>query len=189
MSLANNLTTTDRLKELLPQLFSEQQRQGDYYLRFQLTDEINALLNLNYVRESTTIDSTQITAVPNLPGYVLGLMSSRNEVFMALDLAHLVGLSPQTLNQRQYQTIIVQTNSSKERYQSDENTPYGMAVKRILGISRILPQQFASSTVDAPEILSPFVQGSIQENQDGSSELQYSFLIDLARLVALKMQS
>ena len=115
MSLANNLTTTDRLKELLPELFNEQQRQGGYYLRFQLTDEINALLDLSYVRESITIDSSQITAVPKLPEYVVGVMSSRNEVFMALDLAHLIGLPPQTLNQRQYQTIIVQTDSNKDR--------------------------------------------------------------------------
>ena len=48
----SSLTTTDRLKELLPQLFSQQQSQGDYYLRFQLTDEINLLLDLGYVQES-----------------------------------------------------------------------------------------------------------------------------------------
>ncbi|MEL6911633.1 MAG: chemotaxis protein CheW, partial [Cyanobacteria bacterium J06598_4] len=85
----NSLTTTDRLKELLPQLFSTQQRQGNYYLRFQLTDSINLLLNLRYVQESLTIDGSQITAVPNLPPYAVGLMNARNQVFLALDLAHL----------------------------------------------------------------------------------------------------
>ena len=188
MSLANSLSTTDRIKELLPELFNERQRQGDYYLRFQLTDEIETLLSLSYVRESGTVDSSQITAVPNLPEYVVGLMSSRNEVFMAVDLAHLIGLLPQTLNQRQYQTIIVQVDSGK-RGQSNETILYGMTVKRILGISRVLPQQFESEAANTPEILSSFVLGAIAESQDNLATAKHSFLLDLAQILAVKVKS
>ena len=63
----SSLTTTDRLQELLPQLFNTQKLEGDYYLRFQLTDEISGLINLKYVQESLTIKGDRITAVPNLP--------------------------------------------------------------------------------------------------------------------------
>jgi positive phototaxis protein PixI len=179
----SSLSTTDRLKDLLPQLFSEQQRQGNNYLRFQLTKEINVLLDLSYVQESITIDSSQITSIPNLPEYVMGLMSSRNQVFLALDFAHLAGFPPETLNQREYQTIVVRVRSGQNNMQTDEFDLYGLTVKRIQGVSRILPEEFNTSTVISPDILRPFIQGSIQESQDDSSELQYSFLIDLGRLI------
>ena len=181
----SSLTTTDRLKELLPQLFSEQQREGDYYLRLQLTNDINVLLNLSYVQESLTVDGSHITAIPNLPEYVVGLMSSRNDVFLTLDLAHLVGFPPETLHQRQYQTIVVRINATQNNRQSDEFDLYGLTVKRIQGISRILPEEFKSSMATVPENLSPFIQGSIQEE----TESQPSFLIDLARLITDRIQS
>ena len=182
----NNLTTTDRLKDLLPQLFSQQQREGNYYLRLQLTDEVNVLLDLSYVQESLTIENSQITAVPNLPEYVVGLMNSRNQVFLALDLAHLAGFPPTTLNQRQYQTIIVQIAASQNNVQSDEFNLYGLTVKQIQGISRILPDRFEASATAAPEIIRPFVRGSIAEN-DSDSQGQRLFLIDLAGLISAKI--
>ncbi|MFM2310774.1 MAG: hypothetical protein RLZZ04_50 [Cyanobacteriota bacterium] len=185
----SSLSTTDRLKDLLPQLFSEQQRQGNYYLRFQLTKDINVLLDLSYVQESITIDSNQITPIPNLPEYVMGLMSTRNQVFLALDLAHLAGFPPETLNQREYQTIVVRVRSQQNKMQTDEFDLYGLTVKRIQGVSRFLPEQFNTSKVIAPDILRPFIQSSIQENQADSNELQYSFFIDLERLIATQIQS
>lgn len=180
----SSLTTTDRLKDLLPELFNEQRREGNYYLRFQLTNEINALLDLSYIQESLTIDSSQITAVPNLPEYVVGMMSSRNQVFLALDLAHLAGFSPETINQRQYQTIVAQINSGKNNLQSNEVNLYGLTVKSIQGISRILPEQFNSATTSVPDTLRPFVTGFVQENVD-----ECSFLIDLNQLITTKIQS
>ena len=180
----SSLTTTDRLKNLLPQLFSEQRREGNYYLRFQLTNDINALLDLSYVQESLTIDSSQITAVPNLPEYVVGMMTSRNQVFLALDLAHLVGFPPETINQRQYQTIVVQINSGKNNVQSNEVNLYGLTVKGIQGISRILPEQFNLATKSVPDTLRPFVQGCVQESVD-----ECSFLIDLNQLITTKIES
>jgi positive phototaxis protein PixI len=185
----SSLSTTDRLKDLLPQLFSEQQRQGNYYLRFQLTKKINVLLDLSYVQESITIDSSQITPIPNLPEYVMGLMSTRNQVFLALDLAHLAGFPPETLDQREYQTIVVRVPSLQNNMQTDEFDLYGLTVKRIQGVSRILPAQFSTSKVIAPDILRPYIQSSIQENQDDSHELQYSFLIDLRQLIATQIKS
>jgi len=182
----NNLTTTDRLRELLPQLFSQEQRQGNYYLRLQLTEDVNALLDLSYVQESLVIDNSKITAAPNLPEYVVGLMSSRNQVFLALDLAHLAGFPPGTLNQREYQTVVVQISSSQNNIQSNEFNLYGLTVRGIQGISRILPEQFEASTAEAPENIHEFIQGSILEN-DKNAGSQRSFLIDLARLVSSKI--
>lgn len=186
----SSLSTTDRLKQLLPQLFGErQQRQGDYYLRFQLTDKITALIDLSYVQESIIVDSTQITLVPNLPEYVMGLMSSQNQVFLALDLAHLAGFAPETINQREYNIVVAKVALEQNNLPTDGFDLYGLTVKRILGVSRILPEQFDSSMVSVPEILRPFVRGSIKESQVGSEELQSWLLIDLAQLVANQVKS
>ena len=179
-SLTTNLTTTDRLESLLPQLFSQQQREGNYYLRFQLTDETEVLLDLRYVVESVTIDSSQITAVPNLPEYVVGLISSQNQVFLAIDLAHLAGFTPQTIDRRQYQTIVVRIEANSN-VQAEFNF-YGLTVKRILGISRILPQQIEESNTAAPELLRSFVRGLVRD------EGQASFLLDLKELMTKRIK-
>ncbi|MEL6439321.1 MAG: chemotaxis protein CheW [Cyanobacteria bacterium J06621_8] len=185
----SSLSTTDRLKDLLPQLFSEQKREGNYYLRFQLTDEIDALLDLRYVQESLTIDSSQITALPNLPEYVVGMMTSANQVFLALDLAHLAGFSATTINLRQYQTIVVQISSGKSNVPSEETTFYGLTVRRIKGISRILSEQFEDSATTAPDILRPFIQGAVKDNSENNSKSSCSYLLDLARLITAQIPS
>lgn len=181
----SSLTTTDRLKNLLPQLFSEQQRQGDYYLRFQLTNRISALIDLKYVQESLTVDGDQITAVPNLPEYVVGLMSSRNQVFLAIDLAHLTGFPPETVNLRQYQTIVVQIDS--------EQNLFGLTVKSIQGISRIVPEQFSADILAIPDPLSPFVKSSVMQARKESDHLsaatERSFLIDISKLITTKIST
>jgi positive phototaxis protein PixI len=189
----SSLTTTDRLKDLLPQLFNTQKLEGDYYLRFQLTTEISALIDLKYVQESLTIDGEKITAVPNLPEYVVGLMSSRNQVFLAIDLAHLIGFSPATVNLRQYQTIIVQIDSGINSVESESINLFGLTVKRILGISRILSEQFIPVAAEVPETLRPFVQKSAMQHNslESSSEnlmnaskaTNHSFLIDIPQLI------
>lgn len=196
----SSLTTTDRIKDLLPQLFSTQQLEGDYYLRFQLTGEISALIDLSYVQESLTINNDQITAVPNLPEYVVGLMSSRNQIFLAIDLAHLVGFSPETINLRQYQTIVVKINSEKGSSPSDDLNLFGLTVKRIQGISRILPDKFSPITEAVPDILRPFVQKSVVQQRDdqtspevdsdaSSKEMNQTFLIDISKLINTQIES
>ena len=192
----SSLTTTDRLKELLPQLFRSDITQGDYYLRFQLTTEISCLIDLKYVQESLSIDGDRITPVPNLPEYILGLMSSRNQVFLAMDLAHLAGLSPQTVNLRQYQTIVVKLDSSQMKGDraSDDTDLFGLTVKRIEGISRILPEHFSALTENIPDALRPFVNSAaLQEKKDENisdrGNVQHSFLIDISKLITTKTKS
>ncbi len=197
----SSLTTTDRLQGLLPQLFATQKLEGDYYLRFQLTKEIFALIDLSYVQESLIINSDRITAIPNLPEYVLGLMSSRNQVFLALDLAHLAGFTPETINLRQYQTIVIKTNSATNPTESNEINLFGLTVRRVQGISRILPDKFKTVTEEVPDLLLPFVQSSVVQKSDRSFEndrdnsvslsdrVNHSFLLDIPQLITTRIQS
>ena len=186
----SSLTTTDRLQNLLPQLFNQQQRRGDYYLRFQLTKEITGLIDLKYVRESLTVEGDRLTAVPNLPAYTIGLMNSRNQVFLAVDLAHLIGFPPETFNLRQYQTIVVQIDNLPGAILKRSNL-FGLTVKSIQGISRITPEQFSPDPDLLPDTLLPFVQHSVlPESKDSNSPAdiaQSSFLIDISKLIQTKI--
>ena len=116
----SGLTTTEKLKQLLPQLFSANTIEGDSYLRLQLTSELFALIDLSQVQESLVVANREITAIPNLPEYVLGLMTSRSQVFLAIDLAHAMGLSPEAINCRDYQVIVVKTAVDAPAKLSDE---------------------------------------------------------------------
>ncbi len=188
----NSLTTTDRLKELLPQLFNTQNLAGDYYLRFQLTNEISGLIELKYVQESLTVRSDRITAVPNLPEYVVGLMSSRNQVFLAIDLAHLAGLAPETVNLRQYQTIVVQTDIDNKNNSANDINLFGLTVKKIEGIARILPESFIQTTGNVPDNLRSFVKSTVIHQNNSSNveiEAKQSILIDIVQLICSKVSS
>ena len=202
----SNLTTTDRLKELLPQLFNTKKLEGNYYLRFQLTNEISGSIDLKYVEESLTIPGDRITAVPNLPEYVIGLMSSRNQVFLAMDLAHLAGLQPETINLRQYQTIVVKLARSlapigdagsnvkidsiqNESSLADGTNVFGLTVKQIEGIARVSSDRLIPATQNIPETLKPFISKIIvpeAENSNSNSENKKSLLIDIPQLIGTK---
>lgn len=188
----STLTTTDRLKELLPQLFNRKKLEGDYYLRFQLTKEISGLIDLKYVQESLIIPGDRITPVANLPEYVVGLMNSRNQVFLAMDLAHLAGFMPETVNLRQYQTIIVQTDLSENSDRSDKINLFGFTVRQIEGIARILPEQFNNHSLEGiPDSLKPFIKGSVitEEQADSDTPQSNSWLIDIDQLIQSKVNS
>ncbi|MEM9271371.1 MAG: chemotaxis protein CheW [Cyanobacteria bacterium P01_F01_bin.143] len=181
-----SLTTKDRLKELLPELFSEQNLQGDSYLRLRLNSQLLALIDLNQVQESFVIPSREITTIPNVPDYVLGLMTSRSEVFFALDLAHLIGLSPEIINCRQYQVIVVKTSaadeSSKETSEQCDNPSFlGLVVNRILGVSRFVYDDFDASNKNIPTSLAHFVYGSVKQHDD-----EY-LVLDIKSLIANKI--
>ncbi len=179
-------TTTDRLKELLPELFSEQNIEGDSYLRLQLNSELSALIDLNQVQESLVVNSREITTIPNVPEYVLGLMTSRGEVFLALDLAHMIGLAPEIVNCRQYQVIVIKTSFADEAItsaseQSDNPSFLGLVVNRILGVSRLVYDDFESFNREIPTALIPFVKGSVKQQEN-----QY-LLLDIKSLIAKKI--
>lgn len=179
-------TTTDRLKELLPELFSEQNTEGDPYLRLRLNSELFALIDLNQVQESLVVPSREITTIPNVPEYVLGLMTSRSQVFLALDLAQMIGLPPEIVNCRQYQVIVAKTSFAEKTptsatEQSDTASFLGLVVNRILGVSRFVYDDFNSLNRDIPSELAPFVYGSIKQQDH-----QY-LVLDIKSLITSKI--
>ncbi|MGL4883853.1 MAG: hypothetical protein ACRC8K_22755, partial [Waterburya sp.] len=78
---------------------------------------------------------------------------------------------------------------------SEDINLFGFTVMRILGISRILSEQFSPVTTEVPEILRPFVQKSAvqQDALESASDnfldtsKNHSFLIDIPRLISTQI--
>ncbi|WP_299416510.1 chemotaxis protein CheW [Acaryochloris sp. IP29b_bin.148] len=158
-------TSLSRLQELLPQLFQATQLQGQPYLRFLLTEGIEALMSMVYVQESLIVPAEQITLLPNLPRSVLGLMSSREQVFCLVNLPQLLGYPCLVGPQRRYRVIVVRVPGSKYQAAADGEALLGLAVLDIQGVTRFSEEQLQTATPLCPANLQPYVTGGCQ--QDG----------------------
>ena len=136
-------STLVKLQELLPQLFQVTQLPGNPYLRCQLTPELNVLLSMDCLQESLLVSGEQITPIPNLPEFVVGLMNSRDRVFCAIDLAQLLGLpSPSLYSQRAYHLLVVRVSPFlAQRSGSEQELLLGLVVNRVQGLTRIASEE------------------------------------------------
>ncbi|BAQ66748.1 chemotaxis protein CheW [Geminocystis sp. NIES-3709] len=171
MSISSPFT---RLQELLPQLFQEPELKGTPYLRFSINNgQQSALIPMKNVKESLSVSSEKITPIPSLPSFVMGLMSSRDSVFLAIDLGQFIGLSPLSSYLRQYNVMVLDLSSEIETFESSfNNLLIGFAVSGIQGINRLMPEQivegksipqeFPPVTTDLPEMTKQYFSSSVK---------------------------
>lgn len=155
-------TSLARLQQLLPQLFQPSQVIGDPYLRFQLTPETPVLLSMERVQEALVVPANSISPLPNLPAFSIGLINTRDRVFLVIDLAQILGLPPLPINPQKYQIIVVQ--SSVMESEDQESKKYlGLAVQQVRGVSRFKTAHLQSVSGDFPGCLTPYLLGSFGE--------------------------
>ncbi len=156
-----------RLQELLPQMFQATELPGQPYLRFQLGAESKALLSMEHVRESLLVPAGKITPLPNMPEAVMGLMSSRERVFCALDLDMLLGLRSSPVYSRQYQIVVLRVpQSGLQQFSSEQDLLLGMAVSSILGITRLISENLQLPRKDFASNLKSYLQGYVVEKEE-----------------------
>ena len=71
-----------RIQANLQELFQGNSASGSPYIKFQLTSEITALLSMEQVQETSIVDAALITPLPSMPPSVIGIMNSRDRVFL-----------------------------------------------------------------------------------------------------------
>ncbi len=175
-------TSLERLQQLLPQLFQPIEVIGDPYLRFQLTPEIPVLLSMERVQEALVVPASSISPLPNLPAFSIGLMNARDRVFLVVNLAQLLGLSPLPTNPRNYQIIIIQL--SEMVTDDSESMKYlGLAVQQVRGVARFKTGQMQSLTGDLPSCLAPHLLGSLGEAAERSLVLDVNSIIKAPSLL------
>lgn len=153
-------TSLVRLQELLPQLFQANRLGGRSYLRFSLTEELRLLVPMQYVHESLIVPAKQITALPNMPGPVMGLMSTREQVFCLIDFPLLLGYRTGIRVLRTYHVIVVHLSEHLPSGEAHDPVLLGLAVNKIQGVSRFGDEQLQGLDSQVPLHLKPYVIGS-----------------------------
>ncbi len=156
-------TTLARLQQLLPHLFQPVQVSGDPYLRFQLTPETPALISMNWVQEALLVSASSISPLPNMPVFSIGIMNSRDRVFLVVDLGQLLGLAPLLVNPRNYQVITIHLPSVGTENRTSSEKYLGLAVQQVGGVARFETEPLPIVAEECPVGLTPYLLGSFME--------------------------
>lgn len=170
MRISQPLTPTERLQRLLPELFNPSPPSGEQFLRLQLTTDLTIALALSWVEETLRISTQLVTPIPNMPTHVLGLMSSKGQVFWAVNLAQLLGL-PITLEPSQYYEVVIiralpmasDQVSSKDIFtaNSSDDLFLGLVAPKIRGAIRLSREAITSPVNEVEASLLPYLSGQV----------------------------
>ena len=134
-----------------------QPKLGDAYLKLQLDITIVSALLLDHIQEVLVIPVEQITFMPNMPEYVLGLINRRNKVLWLVDFPQMIGLESLERDVQQYHIAIARL----------ENMLLGLAVEQVRGVIRLTADEIESPQDDDAPNLKPYLKGRVSE-QGGS---------------------
>ncbi|MEM7064822.1 MAG: chemotaxis protein CheW [Cyanobacteria bacterium P01_B01_bin.77] len=169
------LKTVDRLQQLLPEVFTPKTVSGEQFLRVQLTPELTIALALSWVEESLLLPTHLITPMPNMPPAVLGLMSSKDQVFWVVNLAQLLELPIVLEPSQHYEVVIIRALSSKSDQATDlENMNaetyqelfLGLVVPKIRSSVRLSREDIISPVDEVDANLYPYISGQVVIDDD-----------------------
>ena len=170
MQISQPLTPPERLQRLLPELFNPSPCSGEPFLRLQLTSDLTIALALSWVEETLLISTRLVTPIPNTPTHVLGLMSSKGQVFWAINLAQLLGL-PITLEPSQYYEVVIiralpmasdpGSNRGALIANSSNDLFWGLVAPKIRGTIRLSPMDITSPVNQVKASLQPYLHGQV----------------------------
>ncbi|ESA36484.1 chemotaxis signal transduction protein [Leptolyngbya sp. Heron Island J] len=160
------LKTANRLQQLLPDVFNPKTVGGEQFLRVQLTPDLTIALALSWVEESLLIPTQLVTPMPNMPSSVLGLMSSKDQVFWAINLAQLLELPIVLEPSQSYEVVVIRalpTDSNIERLDAstDEELYLGLVVPKIRSSVRLLQEDIISPVDEVDASFHPYLSGQV----------------------------
>ncbi|MEM8807434.1 MAG: chemotaxis protein CheW [Cyanobacteria bacterium P01_G01_bin.38] len=170
MQTSPSLTSTDRLQQLLPELFAPTAPVGEQFLRLQLTSELTIALALSWVEESLLIPTQLITPIPNMPPSVLGLMSSKGQIFWAVNLAQLLEVPVVLEPSQSYEVVVIRVLPTQSNQVSDggfvtsdlrDDLFLGLVVPKIRGTIRLSRAEIASAVSEVAANLQPYLRGQV----------------------------
>jgi len=136
--------------------------QGERYLNCHLAPNMTVLLPIDHLTEVLTIPIQQVTPIPMMNPWVMGVHNWRGEVLWTVDLGHLLGLTPwyqQGRNVSNHNTLVIRNHDGSGRTEGE--LKLGLVVSQVLDIE-VVPQGAIRvsmpGTITSPE-LAPFFQG------------------------------
>jgi positive phototaxis protein PixI len=121
---------------------------GTGYLRVSLFDAVSVLLPLTQVQEVIALPSHRLSALPNLPAPVLGLMNRRSQVLWLVDLVYLLGMGRLELDALTHHVVVLKVG----------NVSLGVAVKAIEGMVSIAQDAIVPVPPQVPPSALPYLK-------------------------------
>ncbi|MEM6253199.1 MAG: chemotaxis protein CheW [Cyanobacteria bacterium P01_D01_bin.156] len=171
MQLSSNqsyqsLKPADRLQQLLPELFTSQTIEGEQFLRLQLTSELTVAIPLSWVEETLLVSPQQITPIPNMSSHVMGLMSSKGQVFWAINLLQLLNLPIALPSSQHYEVVVIRVLPLEPVTNiASEQLFLGLVVPKIRGSIRLTLEDIVSPETEIDINLLRYLSGQVVVDQ------------------------
>ena len=149
-----------------------QPKLGDAYLKLQLEREILAVFLLEHIQEVLVMPVEQITRLPSMPEYVLGLMHRRSKVLWVIDLPQMLGLEPLEPNLQQHHIAIVRL----------EEILLGLAVQQVRGVTRLTAEEIESPLDNWVPNLISYLNGCVVQQSESLLVLDIQAVINTPKL-------
>ncbi len=138
-------------------------RGGERYLGCHLVPNLTVVMPVHKITEVLTIPTPQVTPIPHLSSWVMGVYNWRGDVLWMVDLGHLLGLTPwyqQTANRSVHSALVVRTQDRSSTTPNAGQKMLGLVVSQIRDIETLEANALhsPSSAIASPE-LAPFLQG------------------------------
>ncbi|MEM9976172.1 MAG: chemotaxis protein CheW [Cyanobacteria bacterium P01_D01_bin.2] len=159
---SQKLKPTDRLQQLLPELFNPAPMVGEQFLRLQLTPDLTIAVALSWVEETLLVSPQWVTPIPNMPPHVLGLISSKSQVFWAINLVQLLNLPIALAPSQNYEVVVIRTLAQEMPEAASAGELFlGLIVPKIRGSVRLLQEDIVSPMQEVVEGLQPYLSGQV----------------------------
>ncbi|MEA5616482.1 chemotaxis protein CheW [Cronbergia sp. UHCC 0137] len=129
---------------------------GDNYLKFQLNQQTAAVLSIKYTQEAIIVPVESVTAMPNMPVCILGLMNWRSRIIWTVDLPKMFNLECIDHRLRQYNVIVVRVESQL----------LGLVVQEIKGTTKFTNDEIRSPIGQVASSLVPYLCGCIVQEEE-----------------------
>lgn len=126
------------------------------YLEFKLNQQTGALLPINHIQEAIAIPITSVTAIPNMPNCILGLMNWGSHIIWVVDLPKMFNLECFDHRLRQYNIIVIQI----------EGMILGLVVQEIKGTTKLNIDDICSPLGQVASSLVPYLCGCIVQQEE-----------------------
>lgn len=133
------------------------------FLKFHLEPDMTALLPVQHLVEILKVPLGQITAIPHLPGWIMGVYNWRGEILWMVDLGQLLGLTPwsqQATAAPHYATLVLEAPVEEVPQMTLKRPRLGVVVHRLEDIERLDPDTLQSPPgAVVTDALAPFLKG------------------------------
>lgn len=130
---------------------TSKKNQGDAYLKFQFGEQTSAVLSMSQAQEVFILPVGRLTAMPNMPPYVMGLLNRRSKVLWVVDLAAMLGLPEMLTNVQHYNSVIINSGSLSLL----------LIVQAVEGVVRLTPECIQPPLGQVYSGLVPYLRGCV----------------------------